>query len=152
MDQKTLANALQCAGLSLYENHDGGPAVKAQTALAGRTHYVEPATLRWHFSRITSARPISMGAFFLIVESCTADYENTRRVFRAVCFDIFGTVIYRPDLDASSTSTEAACRAFWGHWETVNETAHYQKELQSRASRARQTELSFNQALEKAAA
>lgn len=144
MDQKILRDALNRAGLNTYENHDGAPAVKAQTALAGRTHYAEPATLRWHFARITSARPISMGAFFLIVESCAADYENTRRVFRTVCFDIFGTVIYRPDLDASSTSTEAANKAFWTFWDNFNEAEYYAEELKSRARRASEAEVVFN--------
>lgn len=154
MDQNTLRSALQCAGLIPYDNNGSSPAIKAQNALSGRTHYVDPATLRYHFARITSARPISMGAFYLIVESCAADYQNTRRVFRAVCFDIFGTTVYRPDLDASFKSTEAASKAFWAFWNNFNQAAYYQEKLKDKTRRAQQAEIVFNQTLkvEKAAA
>jgi len=152
MDQKILVNALQCAGLSTYDDRGSDPTLRAQAALSGRTHYAEPGTLRFHFARITSARRISMGAFFMLVESCAADYENTRRVFRAVCFDIFGTVVYRPDLDESSKSTQAAKDAFYKFWNDFDQTAYYQEELKTRNLRAQQSETVFNQALEKAAA
>lgn len=154
MDQNTLRSALQCAGLIPYDNHGINAAVKAQNALSGRTHYVDAGSLRFHFARITSARPISMGAFYLIVESCAADYQNTHRVFRAVCFDVFGQTVYRPDLDASFKSTEAALKAFIAFWSNFNEAAYYAEELKSRANRAQQAEIIFNQTLkqEKAAA
>ena len=136
MDQNILVNALRSAGLSTYDDRGSDPTLRAQDALSGRTHYVEPATLRWHKARITSARRISMGAFFMLVESCAADYENTRRVFRAVCFDIFGTVVYRPDLDESSGSTATATTAFYKFWNEFNEVAYYQEELKTRNARA----------------
>ena len=148
MDQKILVNALQCAGLSTYDDRGSSPTARAQDALSGRTHYVEPSTLRFHKSRITSAQPISMGAFFMLVESCAADYRNTRRTFRAVCFDIFGAVVYRPDLDSGSTSTQAATTAFYKFWNEFNEVAYYQEELKSRTRRAREAEIIFNQMLE----
>lgn len=148
MDQKILANALQRAGLSTYENKGSNPTARAQDALAGRTFYAEPFSLRYHHSRITSARPISMGAFFMLVESCAADYCNTRRVFRAVCFDIFGTVVYRPDLDESSSSTEAATKAFYKFWNDFDQAAYYQEELKTRSRRASESEIIFNQTLQ----
>lgn len=151
MDQKTLADALRCAGLSTYDNHGRSPVIRAQNALSGRTHYVDPATLRYHFARITSAHPISMGAFFLIVESCAADYKNTRRTFRAVCFDIFGKTVYRPNLDSGSTGNAAATTAFYKFWNEFNEVAYYQEELKSRAARAQNAEIIFNQSLKAAA-
>lgn len=152
MDQNILVNALQRAGLNTYDDRGQDPTTRAQAALSGRTHYCEPATLRFHFARITSARRISMGAFFMLIESCAADYENTRRVFRAVCFDIFGTVVYRPDLDESSTSTATAGKAFYKFWNKFNQAAYYQEELKTRNARAQNAEIIFNQALEKAAA
>jgi hypothetical protein len=144
MDQNILVNALQRAGLNTYDDRGSDPTLRAQDALSGRTHYCEPATLRWHKARITSARRISMGAFFMLIESCAADYENTRRVFRAVCFDIFGTVVYRPDLDESSTSTQAAAVAFAKFWNEFDEAAYYQEELKSRTARAQNAEIIFN--------
>jgi hypothetical protein len=151
MDQKILVNALQRAGLNTYDDRGSDPTLRAQDALSGRTHYVEPATLRWHKARITSARRISMGAFFMLVESCAADYENTRRVFRAVCFDIFGTVVYRPDLDESSKSTQAASEAFYKFWNEFDQAAYYAEELKSRSRRAQEAEIIFNQTLKAAA-
>jgi len=147
MNQETLRNALVCAGLIPYDNHGSNPTIKAQNALSGRTHYVDAGALRFHYARITSARPISMGAFYLIVESCAANYENTRRVFRAVCFDVFGKVVYRPDLDASFKSTEEASKAFYKYWDNFNEAVYYAEELKSKALDAQKAETVFNQAL-----
>jgi hypothetical protein len=87
----------------------------------------------------------------MLIESCAADYENTRRVFRAVCFDIFGTVVYRPDLDESSKSTQAATDAFYKFWNEFNEVAYYQEELKTRNLRAQNAETVFNQTLKAAA-
>ena len=142
-----LRAALLCAGFSTYDDRESSPKACAQSALMGRTHYVDPATLRFHKARITSAQPIAMGAFFVIVESCAMDFQNQRRTFRAVCFDIFGTVVYRPDLDESSTSTAAATTAFYAFWNEFNEVAYYQEELKSRAARAQNAEIVFNQTL-----
>ena len=149
-NMRILVNALQRAGLNTYDDRGQDPTTRAQAALSGRTHYCEPATLRWHKARITSARRISMGAFFMLIESCAADYENTRRVFRAVCFDIFGTVVYRPDLDESSKSTATAGKAFYKFWNEFNEVAYYQEELKTRTGRAQNAEIVFNQTLKAA--
>lgn len=148
MDQNILVNALRCAGLNTYDDRGNNPTARAQDALSGRTHYCEPATMRWHKARINHAQLLSMGAFFLIVESCAADYENTRRTFRAVCFDIFGRVVYRPDLDSGSSSTAAATAAFYKFWNKFNEVAYYQEEIKSRTRHASEAEIIFNQALQ----
>lgn len=142
-----LRTALLCAGLSTYDDKGSKPKACAQSALMGRTHYVDPATLRFHKARITSAQPIAMGAFFVIVESCAMDYQNTRRTFRAVCFDIFGTVIYRPDLDSGSTSTETAIKAFYKFWNEFNEVTYYQEKLKDKTRRTQEAEILFNQTL-----
>ena len=152
MDMRILSNALRCAGFATFEIEGRTATARAQYALSGRTHYADPATMRWHKARINHAQLLSMGAFFLIVESCAADYENTRRTFRAVCFDIFGRVVYRPDLDSGSSSTQAATTAFYAFWNEFNEVAYYQEELKSRNARAQNAEIVFNQALEKVAA
>jgi len=152
MDMRILSNALRCAGFSTFEIEGRTATARAQYALSGRTHYADPATMRWHKARINHAQLLSMGAFFLIVESCAADYENTRRTFRAVCFDIFGRVVYRPDLDSGSSSTQAATTAFYAFWNKFNEVAYYQEELKGRTARAQNAEIVFNQSLEKAAA
>jgi hypothetical protein len=151
MDQKILVNALQRAGLTTYDDRGQNPTTRAQAALSGRTHYVDPETLRFHKGRITGAQRISMGAFFLIIESCAVDYENTRRTFRAVCFDIFGKIVYRPDLDSGSTSNATATKAFYKFWNEFNEVTYYQEELKTRTARAQNAEIVFNQTLKAAA-
>ena len=151
MDQNILVNALRCAGLSTYDDGGSDPTLRAQNALSGRTHYCEPASLRWHKARINHAQLLSMGAFFLIVESCSTDFENSKRVTRAVCFDIFGKVVYHPDLENSSRSTAAATTAFYAFWNKFNEVAYYQEEIKSRTARAQNAEIVFNQTLKAAA-
>lgn len=152
MDMRILSNALRCAGFSTFEIEGRTATARAQYALSGRTHYCEPASLRWHKARINHAQLLSMGAFFLIVESCSTDFDNSKRVTRAVCFDIFGKVVYHPDLDNSSRSTAAATTAFYAFWNKFNEVAYYQEEIKSRTARAQNAEIVFNQALEKTAA
>lgn len=147
MDQKILVNALQRAGLNTYDDRGSNPKACAQSALMGRTHYVDPSNLRFHKARITSAQPISMGAFFVLVESCAADYHNTRRTFRAVCFDIFGTTVYHPDLDSGSTSTETAIKAFYKFWNEFNQVVYYQEKLKDKTRRTQEAEIVFNQTL-----
>ena len=150
-NMRILSNALRCAGFNTFDLEGRTAIARAQYALSGRTHYCEPASLRWHKARINHAQLLSMGAFFLIVESCSIDFENSKRVNRAVCFDIFGTVVYRPDLDESSKSTATAAAAFYKFWNEFNEVAYYQEELKTRTARAQNAEIVFNQTLKAAA-
>ena len=114
----------------LYKNiHGLSPKTNAQGNLDGRTHYVDSPTLRFFNSRIVSALPVSNGAFYKIIESASLDHANTKRGFRAVLFDIFGTVVYRPDLDQCFTSTEKANKGFFWWFETFNEYEHYQQAI-----------------------
>jgi len=114
----------------LYKNiHGLSPTTNAQGNLDGRTHYVDTPTLRFFNSRILSALPVSNGAFYKIIESASLDYSNTKRGFRAVLFDIFGTVVYRPDLEECFTSTEKANKGFFRWFETFNEFEHYQNAI-----------------------
>jgi hypothetical protein len=106
----------------------------AQDALAGRTHYADPETLRYFHSRILLASPIFDGLFFRIVESCGLDYENTKRGFRAVVFDIFGDAIYRPDLNQCRAKRETAerdCLEWMGSFDPIR---HYIEKIHGRAA------------------
>ena len=88
------------------------PVAMAQDQLTGRTHYVDPDSLRFHHARVLRAKPICSGLFFRIVESCAADYENTKRVFRFVVFDVWGNVVERQNFDNSFSSTDKALKGF----------------------------------------
>ena len=105
----------------------------AQDQLVGRTHYVDSDTLRFHKSRILSARPKFDGLCYQITESCALDPDNTRRGYRVVLFDLFGSTIYRPTLDECRRSREAAEKDFARWAETFDPIAHYRQNLAARA-------------------
>lgn len=85
--------------MNLYRNESGDPKTNAQRNLSGRTHYVDDATLRWHKSRVLRAQVSDQGLLFWIITSDALDMNNTKRGFRYVIFDLFGTTLARPDLE-----------------------------------------------------
>lgn len=94
--------------MQLYRNESSNPKWNAQRNLEGRTHYVDDDTLRFHRSRILDTYITDGGLIFALVESCATDYENTKRVFRPVIFDVTGFVLERPKLEDSYNSSKAA--------------------------------------------
>ena len=99
--------------MQLYSNKASDPKHNAQRNLCGRTHYVDDDTLRWHKSRVISARHTDEGLLFAIVTSDALDMGNTRRGFRYAIFDVFGTVLERPDLEHAYRRSEQATKAMW---------------------------------------
>ena len=97
----------------LYRNHSSYPKPQAQMNLAGRTHYVDDDTMRFHHSRVLSAHVLYDGLLFSIVTSDAADMHNTKRVFRHVVFDVFGTVVSRVKLESGWSTRRAATNAMW---------------------------------------
>jgi len=111
------------------------PVRNAQDALTGITHYCVADTLRYHHSRIVGAVAVSEGAFFKIIETCSQDYNNTRRGYRVVLFDLTGTTVYRPDLEELTRTREQAEKAFWAWFNQFDELAHYRNKLNSKADK-----------------
>ena len=99
--------------MKLYRNEGSDPKGNAQRNLIGRTHYVDDDTLRFHHSRILSARHTDNGLLFAIVESCGLDWRNTKRGYRYVIFDLFGTVLSRVDLEHCFKSSDKATKEMW---------------------------------------
>jgi hypothetical protein len=99
--------------MRLYRNESSDPKSNAQRNLQGRTHYVDDDTLRFHKSRVLSARHTDGGLLFAIVTSDAADMNNSRRVYRYVIFDVFGTVLDRPDLEHGFKTSDKATKAMW---------------------------------------
>jgi len=95
---------------TLYKDESYKPKVNAQRNLQGRTHYVDDDTLRFHFSRIRRARPEKDGLLFSIIESVALDYQNQKRGYRYVVFDIFGHVVSRLELEYCVKNLRAAQR------------------------------------------
>jgi hypothetical protein len=110
------------------------PVLNAQDALTGLTHYCDPASLRFHRSRIVGACVVSSGAFFKVTETCAQNYQNTRRGYRVVLFDLTGNVIYRPELDEMHRTREQADRAFWAWFNNFDKFAHYRGIFNRKAS------------------
>lgn len=96
----------------------------AQQNLDGKTHYVDEDTLRWHKSRVLEARALHGGLLFEVVASDAMDMHNTKRGFRVVTFDLFGTTIDRPKLDEATATKAAAIKRSDG--QTIDLVAHYQ--------------------------
>jgi hypothetical protein len=100
--------------MKLYSDQSGNAALNAQNNLIGRTHYVDPNTLRFLPSRILRADAICGGLLFYIIESCALDMHNTRRGFRPVVFDLFGNVVNnRAKLEDCLSSRRSAERVLW---------------------------------------
>lgn len=111
------------------------PVLNAQDALTGITHYCDPQTLRYHHSRIVGACVVSCGAFYKVTETCSQDYQNTRRGYRVVLFDLTGEAVYRPSLDELTRTREQADKAFYAWLNEFDELGHYRDKLNRKADR-----------------
>jgi hypothetical protein len=110
--------------MNLYRNEGSDPKFNAQRNLVGRTHYVDDGTLRWHKSRIISARPTDGGLLFAIVTSDALDMRNTKRGFRYVIFDLFGTVLGRTELEKTFRKSDQAAKAMWAAVNAIDAKTH----------------------------
>lgn len=106
--------------MQLYQDKVDSPKYNAQHNLFGRTHYVDDNTLRAFKARILSTHITDGGLLFAMVESCSGDYDHTFRVFRPVVFDVFGNVIYRPNIDESFKTRKAATKTMWEYLNTLD--------------------------------
>ena len=117
---------------SPFESNRGYLTAKedAQKNLMGKTHYVDPDTLRFHKSRVLSSYDVDFGSLFAILESCALDPSNVSRGFRFVVFDLGGMVIGRASLDKTFTSKVKAEKAMWEWLEGFDVVAHYSGRLE----------------------
>ena len=109
--------------MNLYRNESSNPKWNAQRNLSGRTHYVDDETLRWHKSRVLSARHADNGLLFAIVTSDALDMNNTKRGFRYVIFDIFGTVLGRVSLEQAFRTSDQASKVMWAELNKIDAKA-----------------------------
>ena len=99
----------------------------AQRNLKGLTHYVDDDTLRFHHAKVLSAYHLFDGLLFFLLESCALDMHNTKRGFRAVVFDVFGTIVSRPNRKECCSTSKAALKA--SEKEAIDLMAHYKSVL-----------------------
>ena len=104
---------------------------EAARQTAGRTHYFDLATMRFHKSRVVkliNLHGIILGA----VESVACNYENTAREFRPVFVAIDGYVFERPKLGEGYKTKLAAEKALWRIAETLDERAELGRAIERR--------------------
>lgn len=109
--------------MNLYRNESSHPRVNAQRNLDGRTHYVETSSLQFHKARILKAKATVDGLLFYIIESCAADPNGYRRIFRHVIFDISGHVLSRPDLAHGRKNRAQAEKDLWAAMDRIDNKA-----------------------------
>jgi hypothetical protein len=110
--------------MRLFRNESSHAKVNAQRNLCGRTHYVDDDTLRWHKSRVLAARVIDKGLLLAITTSDALNMDNTKRGFRYVIFDVFGTVLARPELKESFKRREQCDKAMWAVLNALDAREH----------------------------
>ena len=147
---QTIATALHTR--PFRDAQRSSPVLNAQDALTGITHYCDPATLRFHHSRIVGACVASSGAFFKVTETCAQDYQNTRRGYRVVLFDLTGEAVYRPNLEGLHRTREQADRAFWAWFNELDELAHYRDKFNRKADQMARQIAELNEAAQALAA
>jgi len=125
---------ITAANVAPFTNKSSNAKRNAQENLDGRTHYAEDESLKFFHARIVSAAADQNGLFFKMVESVAIDYDNTRRGFRVVVFDLFGYVVHRPSFD-ECTSTQAAAVKLWMKAEKIDPATYYRADLKHRANR-----------------
>ncbi len=129
-----MKNLAQSLNLIPFSQQSYDPKTDAQRNLSGRTHYVDDATLRYFKARILSTSTLFDGAFFMIRESTSLDHKHSERGQRIVVFDLFGDVVFRPDM--SECGSEAQARERFEEWRVeFDPVAHYCIALEERARR-----------------
>lgn len=141
----TLAEALRNAMLSLFGDQSSDPKYNAQRNLQGRTHYVDDDTLRWHKSRVLHARSEANGTLFVLCTSDAKNMENTERGFRYLAFDVFGSCVYRPELQDATKTRDQARKAF--DKAEIDVVAHYREALEGQRKQHEQQAQNLSTAL-----
>lgn len=126
---ETIIAALDRIHVLPFAQESGDPKYDAQRNLRGKTHYVDDETLRFHKSRVLSSARLHNGLLLRIMTSDALDPDNRSRGFRAVVFDVFGTVIERPTLAEAKSTKAAALKDSQAR--TIDLAAHYRAAIES---------------------
>lgn len=110
--------------MSLFRQESCDAKYNAQRNLQGRTHYVDDDTLRYFKARILSSQHAADGLLFALVESVALDPNNSMRGYRFAIFDIFGTVLARPDLEHAFKTSDRARKALRDAIDKIDAKAH----------------------------
>lgn len=122
---------------NLYQTESYDVKINAQRNLQGRTHYVDDDTLKYHKSRVMSCHVVDGGLLLALVMSDALDYNNTKRGFRFVVFDVFGNVVERQTFDEAFKTSKAAKAAMWEYLNTVNAVKITREAMKSHAKQVK---------------
>ena len=142
---KSIVEALGKLHIRIFCYESGDPKFNAQRNLAGKTHYVDDDTLRWHKSRVLGTAILHGGLLLRVTCSDALDMHNTKRGYRCAVFDVFGTAVSRPDLEHAATSKQAAINA--SEREEIDLVEHYRKTINSKIYYANEEITNCNRAL-----
>jgi hypothetical protein len=113
-DVDQLRSALIKAGVVLFTERSGFPLNQAQRNLEGRTHYVDDSTVKSFAAKVHSVHVLEDGLILGMVESIQAGATaETGRVYRPVFFDVFGNIVFRPEIEDSFKTQKSAQAEFW---------------------------------------
>lgn len=114
MTHEEILAAVKKQGIELFQERSGLPLNQAQRNLEGRTHYVDESTLRSFGAKVHSVHILDDGLLLGMVESLQKSFNPEEgRVWRPVFFDLFGNVVYRPDIEKSFDSVKKASTEMW---------------------------------------
>ncbi len=102
---------LRKGGISLFRDESSTALWNAQRNLSGRTHYADDDTLKCFGARVLQCSITDDGLLLGIVESVS--HPSLGRLFRPVFFDVFGTVVSRPEIEDAFKNSQAARNSFW---------------------------------------
>ena len=77
----------------LFENKSYNDKINVQSNLAGRTHYFNEDSMKFHKSKILYSTITDGGLLLGVIESYAVDMYNNTRAFRPVIFDVFGDIV-----------------------------------------------------------
>ena len=141
---ETIIKTLHLIHVQTFETKSGDAKSNAQRNLSGRTHYVDDDTLRWHKSRVLGAKYLHDGLLFRVTCSDALDMNNTKRGFRCVVFDVFGTCVSRPELENATATRQAAINA--SEHEEIDLVAHYTQAIARKIEELNREAVELNQA------
>lgn len=115
--------------MKLFRTESSDPTENAQRNLMGRTHYVDPGTLRSFRSKVLGSQVLGNGLMFGIVTSDAIDHQNRSRGFNYVIFDLWGEIIARTRGEGSFRSSKKATDAMWIKFGEINPYTHTQEAI-----------------------
>lgn len=133
----------EALNIKLFDNNSYHAGRDAFANLSGKTHYVDPDTLRYFHIRIVYAQPAECGLIYWIIESAAKDHENKTRGFRFVAFDLFGTVLHRAKLEDMTRTSDQAKKQFYAWFETFDAVNHYKTAFATMAEKSKREALEY---------